>query len=447
MFQNAYLERVYSDVLKNHPHQVEFHQTVLEVFQSIEKIIPTLPHFEDQGILERLVEPERVILFRVPWVDDAGRVQVNRGYRVQFNSAIGPYKGGLRFDSSVNLSIMKFLAFEQTFKNALTGLPMGGGKGGSDFSSAGKSEGEIMRFCQSFMSELYRHIGPDTDVPAGDLGVGAREIGYLYGYYRKLTNEFTGTFTGKRISFGGSLARTEATGFGICYFAEAMLKRQGGTSLKGKRVLVSGTGNVGTYAIQKAIELGAHVVGINDINHTIHDEEGIDIKTVLSIRSNRQDLGDYGLKHPQATITSNPKDLWKIKCDVAIPCATQNELGIDDAKILVSNGLMALIEGANMPTTLEATHYFQEKGILFSPGKASNAGGVATSGLEMSQNSIRESWTFEAVDQKLQTIMLKIYDACYEASVKVGEPGNLVVGANIAGFLKVYDAMLHQGII
>ena len=446
-FTNTYLNRVYQDVAKRYEHEPEFLQAVTEFFESIELIISTLPHFEEQGVLERLVEPERIIQFRVPWVDDENHVQVNRGYRVEFNSAIGPYKGGLRFDPSVNLSILKFLGFEQTFKNALTGLPLGGGKGGSDFTSKGKSDREIMRFCQSFMSELYRHLGPNTDVPAGDIGVGSKEIGYLFGYYRKLRNEFTGTITGKGLSYGGSMVRTEATGYGVCYFVQEILKNQAHDTFVGKRVIVSGCGNVGIYAAKKAIELGAIVVGMSKTNSCVIDEHGLDLDLITRLVQDKKDLMSYSDIYPHARVSSSNKELWKVPCDIALPCATQNELDVEDAKILIQNKVKIICEGANMPTTLEATALFIKNGILFAPGKAANAGGVATSGLEMSQNSIRESWTFEVVDEKLKAIMSRIYHACYEASVRVGQPGNLVLGANISGFLKVYDAMVHQGII
>ena len=446
-FLNPYLVRVYQDLSVRCQHEPEFLQAVNEFFSSLELIVPTMPKLEEQSILERLIEPERIITFRVPWQNDQGKIIVNRGYRIQFNSAIGPYKGGLRFDESVNLSILKFLAFEQTFKNALTGLPMGGGKGGSDFSSRGKSDQEIMRFCQSFMSELYRHIGPSCDVPAGDLGVGAREVGYLFGYYKKLANEFTGTFTGKGLSFGGSLARTEATGYGVCYFTQEMLANQKQTSLKNKRVIVTGSGNVASFTAKKAIDLGAKVVAVNDIDCCIIDEEGININTIIALKQHQKSLLTYRDHHLNATITPNRRDIWSVPCDIAFPCATQNELDVEDVKRLIDNGVMAICEGANMPTTLEATALIQKSGILFTPGKASNAGGVATSGLEMSQNSIRQSWTFDEVDQKLQQIMKNIYQTCYNTSVSVGQPGNLVVGANISGFLKVAEAMLAQGII
>ena len=404
------------------------------------------PRYEQQNIIGRLVEPERVIMFRVPWVDDAGKVQVNRGYRVQFNSAIGPYKGGLRFHPSVNLSIIKFLGFEQTFKNSLTTLPMGGGKGGSDFDPKGKSDGEIMRFCQSFMNELYRHIGPDTDVPAGDIGVGGREIGFLFGQYKKLRNEWSGVLTGKGLSYGGSLARTEATGFGLCYFANAQL-RDNGQSFAGKRVVISGSGNVAIYANQKCTELGGKVIAMCDSNGYIVDEDGIDYKVMQEIKEVKRDRIKTYLNYvPTARYVEGCSGIWTVPCDIALPCATQNEVDEASAKALIANGCIGVFEGANMPCTPEAITAIKSAGLLFSPAKASNAGGVATSGLEMSQNSERLSWTFEEVDAKLKGIMEGIYKACADAAEKYGMKGDIQAGANIAGFLKVADAMLWQGI-
>lgn len=424
----------------------EFLQAAKEVLTSLEPVIEQNPQYEAAGILERITEPERQIMFRVPWVDDNGKVQVNRGFRVQFNSAIGPYKGGIRFHPSVNLGIIKFLGFEQIFKNSLTGLPIGGGKGGADFDPKGKSDREIMAFCQSFMTELYRHIGADTDVPAGDIGVGAREIGYMYGQYKRIRNCNEGVLTGKGLTFGGSLARKEATGFGLLYFTDAML-RKNGVSLKGKTVAISGAGNVAIYAAQKATELGAKVVTMTDSTGWIYDAEGIDLDAVKEIKEvKRERLSTYTNYRPNAVYTEG-KGVWSTKCDVALPCATQNELHLEDAKMLVANGVTAVAEGANMPTTLEATEYLQEHGVLFAPGKASNAGGVATSALEMSQNSQRLSWTFEEVDQKLKTIMENIFAQADAAAEKYGHPRNYVMGANIAGFTKVADTMLAQGVV
>ncbi len=424
----------------------EFLQAAKEVLTSLEPVIEQNPQYEAAGILERITEPERQIMFRVPWVDDNGKVQVNRGFRVQFNSAIGPYKGGIRFHPSVNLGIIKFLGFEQIFKNSLTGLPIGGGKGGADFDPKGKSDREIMAFCQSFMTELYRHIGADTDVPAGDIGVGAREIGYMYGQYKRIRNCYEGVLTGKGLTFGGSLARKEATGFGLLYFTDAML-RKNGVSLKGKTVAISGAGNVAIYAAQKATELGAKVVTMTDSTGWIYDAEGIDLDAVKEIKEvKRERLSTYTNYRPNAVYTEG-KGVWSTKCDVALPCATQNELHLEDAKMLVANGVTAVAEGANMPTTLEATEYLQEHGVLFAPGKASNAGGVATSALEMSQNSQRLSWTFEEVDQKLKTIMENIFAQADAAAEKYGHPRNYVMGANIAGFTKVADTMLAQGVV
>ena len=444
---NAYIERVIEQVKKRDAHEPEFIQTVEEVFSSIEKEVEQHPEYEKMGLLERLVEPERQISFRVTWVDDAGKVQVNRGFRVQFNSAIGPYKGGLRLHPSVNLSVIKFLGFEQIFKNSLTGLPIGGGKGGSDFDPKGKSDNEIMRFCQSFMTELYRHIGPDTDVPAGDIGVGGREIGYMYGQYKRLRNEFTGVLTGKGLTYGGSLARTEATGYGVCYYTDEMLKCMKEDSFAGKTVVISGSGNVAIYATQKAQQLGAKVVTVSDSNGWVYDPDGIDVAALKEIKEvNRERLTEYKKYRPNSEYHEG-RGVWSVKVDIALPCATQNELHLEDAKMLVENGCIAVAEGANMPTTMEATEYLQEHGVLFAPGKAANAGGVATSALEMSQNSERLSWTFEEVDEKLQGIMVNICHNMAEAAEKYGFKGNYVVGANIAGFEKVVEAMTAQGIV
>lgn len=444
---NHYLKRVYSALETKSEHEPEFLQAVQEVLESLEPVVERRPELEENGVIERLLEPERIVIFRVPWTDDKGKIQVNRGYRVQFNSAIGPYKGGLRFHPSVNLSIIKFLGFEQTFKNSLTTLPMGGGKGGSDFDPKGKSNGEIMRFCQSFMTELYRHIGPNTDVPAGDIGVGGREIGYLYGQYKRLCNEFSGVLTGKGLSYGGSLARTEATGYGLCYFTEEMLKAIG-TSLKGQRVVISGSGNVALYANQKATELGAVVVAMSDSDGYIVDEKGIDFTIMKEIKeARRARISTYLEYVPTAKYTEGCKGIWSVPCDIALPCATQNELDETGAKALAANGCFAVAEGANMPSTPKAVAIFQNAGILFAPAKAANAGGVATSGLEMSQNAQRMSWTFEEVDRKLRDIMSDIYKAVVAAAEEYGMAGNLVAGANIAGFLKVAEAMLSQGVV
>ncbi len=445
--KNAYLKSVYAALEKKSAHEPEFLQAVQEVLESLESVVERRPELEKNGIIERLVEPERIVMFRVPWVDDSGKVQVNRGYRVQFNSAIGPYKGGLRLHPSVNLSIIKFLGFEQVFKNSLTTLPIGGGKGGSDFDPKGKSDAEIMRFCQSFMTELCRHIGPDTDVPAGDIGVGGREIGFLFGQYKRLRNEYTGVLTGKGLTYGGSLARTEATGYGLCYFTDEMLKAAG-KSFEGKRVVISGSGNVAIYANQKATQLGAKVVAMSDSNGYIVDENGIDHKVMKEIKEVRRERIKTYLEYvPSAKYVEGCKGIWTVACDVALPCATQNELDEEGAKALVKNGCFAVAEGANMPSTPEAVAVFQAAGVLFAPAKAANAGGVATSGLEMSQNSQRLSWTFEEVDQKLHGIMVSIYKAAASAAKEYGMEGNLVAGANIAGFLKVAEAMLAQGVV
>ncbi len=444
--KNAYLNSVYEGLAKRYPEQTEFLEAVNEVLETLTPVIEADPRYEQQNIIERIVEPERTIQFRVSWVDDNGKVQVNRGYRVQFNSAIGPYKGGLRFRDNVNLSIIKFLGFEQIFKNSLTTLPMGGGKGGSDFDPKGKSDGEIMRFCQSFMTELVKHIGPDTDVPAGDIGVGAREIGFLFGQYKRLTNTWTGVLTGKGLTYGGSLVRTEATGYGLCYFADAQL-RDNGKSFEGKRVVISGSGNVATYACQKATQLGGKVIAMCDSNGYIVDENGIDYKTIQVIKEQKRDrISTYVNYVPSAKYVEGCKGIWTVPCDIAMPCATQNEIDAESAKTLVANGAMAVFEGANMPCTPEAIAIVKGAGLLFSPAKASNAGGVATSGLEMSQNSERLSWTAEEVDAKLKGIMENIYASCAAAAEKYGMKGDIQAGANIAGFLKVAEAMLAQGV-
>ncbi len=424
----------------------EFLQAATEVLTSLEPVINAEPKYQENGILERITEPERQIIFRVPWVDDKGKVQVNRGFRVQFNSAIGPYKGGLRLHPSVNLGVIKFLGFEQIFKNSLTGLPIGGGKGGSDFDPKGKSDREVMAFCQSFMTELFRHIGADTDVPAGDIGTGAREIGYMFGQYKRLRNSFEGVLTGKGLNYGGSLARTEATGYGLLYFANALLKKNG-HSLEGKTVAISGAGNVAIYAAEKAYQLGAKPVTMSDSTGWVYDPEGIDLAAIKEIKEvKRQRLTEYKNYRPGSEYHEG-KGVWSVKCDVALPCATQNELEADDAKQLIANGCIAVAEGANMPTTLEATEALQQAGVLFAPGKAANAGGVATSALEMSQNSQRLSWTFEEVDAKLKDIMENIFANADAAAEKYGHPKNYVVGANIAGFVKVADAMIAQGVV
>ena len=442
---NEYLKTVFDGLKQRNADQPEFLQAVEEVLESLQPVVQARPELEKAGIIERLVEPERIVMFRVPWVDDNGKVQVNRGYRVQFNSAIGPYKGGLRFHPSVNLSILKFLGFEQIFKNSLTTLPIGGGKGGSDFDPKGKSDAEVMRFCQSFMTELQRHIGPDTDVPAGDIGVGGREIGFMYGQYKRMRNDFTGVLTGKAIGAGGSLARTEATGYGLCYFTDEMLKAVG-ESFKGKTVVISGSGNVAIYATQKATELGGKVVALSDSNGYIYDADGIDLDLVKDIKEvKRQRIREYAVRKPSAKYTEG-KGIWTIPCDIALPCATQNELNEEDANTLIANGVRAVAEGANMPSTPEAIAAFQKAGILFGPAKAANAGGVATSALEMCQNSARLSWSFEEVDSKLKGIMATIYKESAEAAKRYGMEGNLVAGANIAGFEKVANAMLWEGV-
>ena len=445
-FKNQELAALMERVIKRNPGEPEFHQAVQEVLESLEPVVERRPEFLTKGVLECLVEPERIIKFRVPWVDDQGKVQVNRGFRVQFNSAIGPYKGGLRLHPSVYEGIIKFLGFEQVFKNSLTGLPIGGGKGGSDFDPKGKSDAEVMRFCQSFMTELCRHIGPDTDVPAGDIGVGAREIGYMFGQYKRIRNEFTGVLTGKGLTYGGSLARKEATGYGLCYFTEEMLKAAG-KSFEGKRVVISGSGNVAIYAHEKATSLGAKVVAMSDSNGYIYDADGVCLDTVKGIKEVRRGrIKEYLDTHPKAEYHEGCKNIWTIACDVALPCATQNELDGDAAATLVKNGVIAVAEGANMPSTPDAIHTFQKNGVLFGPAKAANAGGVATSALEMSQNSMRYSWTFEEVDAKLHQIMKGIYANAAKAAEEYGMKGNLVAGANIAGFLKVAESMLAFGV-
>lgn len=442
----SYVDQVLASVKEKNAHEPEFLQTTTEVLNSLRGVLERHPEYQKAKLLERLVEPERIVSFRVPWVDDKGEYQINRGYRVQFNSAIGPYKGGLRFHPSVNQGILKFLGFEQIFKNSLTGLPIGGGKGGSDFDPKGKSDDEVMRFCQSFMTELYRHIGPDCDVPAGDIGVGGREIGYLYGQYKRITGEYSGVLTGKGLTYGGSLARTQATGYGVVYLANEILTHKG-KSFQGQKVVVSGSGNVAIYAAEKAISLGATVIAMCDSNGYIYDKEGIQLDIVKEIKEVRRGrIKDYVDAVPTAVYTEG-KGIWTIPCDIALPCATQNELNLEDARTLLANGCFAVAEGANMPSTLEATELFVEKKILFMPGKAANAGGVATSGLEQSQNALRMSWSFEEVDEKLHTIMVNIFAKAADAAERYGVAGNYVAGANIAGFEKVVEAMLGQGIV
>ncbi len=443
--KNAYLLDLLERTKKRNPNEPEFIQAVTEVFTSLEPVIEKRQDLVDAGVLERIVEPERQIMFRVPWVDDNGKVQVNRGYRVQFNSAIGPYKGGIRLHPSVNLGIIKFLGFEQIFKNSLTTLPMGGGKGGSDFDPKGKSDAEIMRFCQSFMTELCKYIGADTDVPAGDIGTGAREIGYMFGQYKRIRNEWVGVLTGKGLPYGGSLARTQATGYGLCYFTHEMLKANG-MSFEGKTVLISGSGNVAIYACEKAKTYGAKVVAMSDSNGYIYDAEGIDLDAVKEIKEvKRGRIKEYLNYRKNATYTEGCKGIWTIPCDIALPCATQNEIDGESAKILAKNGCKVVSEGANMPSTPEAIDTYFANGMLYGPAKAANAGGVATSGLEMSQNSLRLSWTFEEVDERLHGIMVSIFAACDKASKDYGMPGNYMAGANIAGFIKVAEAMKAQG--
>ena len=445
-FKSEYLAKVYDDVCKRNPNEPEFLQAVGEVLESLEPVVERRPDIVEAGIIDRIVEPERGLQFRVSWVDDQGKVRVNRGYRYQFNSAIGPYKGGIRLHPSVNASVIKFLGFEQIFKNSLTGLPIGGGKGGSDFDPKGKSDGEVMRFCQSFMTELCKHIGADTDVPAGDIGTGAREIGYMYGQYKRIRNEFTGVLTGKSISYGGSLARKEATGYGLLYFTKEMLADKG-IDLKDKIVLISGSGNVAIYAAEKATQLGGKVVAMSDSSGYIYDKDGVKLDVIKKIKEvDRARISEYVKAVPSATFTPGCKGIWTIKADVALPCATQNEIDLESAKALIANGVKAVAEGANMPSTPEAVAAFQSAGVLFGPAKAANAGGVATSALEMSQNSMRLSWTFEEVDAKLHDIMVNIYKNCSKTAAEFGLADNLVAGANIAGFLKVADAMLWQGV-
>ncbi len=445
-FKSEYLAKVYEDVCKRNPNEPEFLQAVGEVLESLEPVVERRPDIVAAGIIDRIVEPERGIQFRVSWVDDEGKVRVNRGYRYQFNSAIGPYKGGIRLHPSVNASVIKFLGFEQIFKNSLTGLPIGGGKGGSDFDPKGKSDGEVMRFCQSFMTELCKHIGADTDVPAGDIGTGAREIGYMYGQYKRIRNEFTGVLTGKSISYGGSLARKEATGYGLLYFTKEMLADKG-INLKDKIILISGSGNVAIYAAEKATQLGGKVVAMSDSSGYIYDKDGVRLDVIKKIKEvDRARISEYVKYVPTAMFTSGCKGIWTIPADVALPCATQNEIDLESANALIANGVKAVAEGANMPSTPEAVAAFQSAGVLFGPAKAANAGGVATSALEMSQNSMRLSWTFEEVDAKLHDIMVNIYKNCSKTAKEFGLADNLVAGANIAGFLKVADAMLWQGI-
>lgn len=444
---SKYVQDVLATMKVRYANEPEFLQAATEVLESLEPAFDKHPEFEKAGLLERYVVPERIIMFRVPWVDDSGKTQVNTGYRVQYNSCIGPYKGGLRFHPSVNLSIMKFLAFEQVLKNSLTGLPMGGGKGGCDFNPKGKSDNEIMRFCQSFMTELYRHIGEDTDVPAGDIGVGGREIGFLFGQYKRIRNAFVGVLTGKGLTYGGSLARKEATGYGLVYFVREMLADKN-NSFKGKTVVVSGSGNVAIYATEKATQLGAKVVALSDSNGYVYDADGIDLALVKQIKEvERGRIKEYADRKKSAKYVEGCRNIWEVKCDIALPCATQNELDLDGARKLIANGVIAVGEGANMPTTIEATKALQGAGVLFAPGKASNAGGVATSGLEMSQNSGRISWSFEEVDAKLDGIMTNIFKSVKAAATEYGDADNYVLGANIAGFSKVADAMMAQGVI
>ena len=449
MLKSAYLQDVYSQVLRRDPDQKEFHQAVLEVLESLDRIIDSHPEYQQRGIIESFVEPERMIAFRVPWVDDQGKVHINRGYRVQFNSAIGPFKGGLRFHPSVNLSILKFLGFEQILKNSLTGLPMGGAKGGSDFDPKGKSDGEVMRFCESFMTELSHHIGHFKDIPAGDIGVGAREIGYLFGHFRRIHGDYdAGALTGKGLAFNGSLVRTEATGYGLCYLTEEMLRCQGNTSFDGRTVVISGSGNVAIFACEKATALGAKVVALSDSGGFIHDPEGIKLDVVKDIKLNRRGrISAYAQEVPGSTYTEGFRGIWNIPCHIALPCATQNEIDGAMAETIVKNGAIAVAEGANMPCRPEAIETFQKAGLLFAPAKAANAGGVATSGLEISQNVLRAAWSFQEVDAKLKEIMVGIFHNAYDASLECGVPGDLVVGANVAGFRKVADAMVSQGVI
>ena len=447
MFRSEYLKDLMARVIRRNAGEPEFHQAVREVLESLEAVIERHPEYAESGVLERLVEPERIIKFRVPWLNDEGCVVVNRGFRIQFNSAIGPYKGGLRFHPSVYEGIIKFLGFEQVFKNSLTGLPIGGGKGGSDFDPKGKSEGEVMRFCQSFMTELYKYIGKDEDVPAGDIGVGAREIGYLYGQYKRITGLYEGVLTGKGLTYGGSLARKEATGYGLCYFTDAML-RDAGRSFDGARVIVTGSGNVAIYACEKATELGARVIAMSDSDGYIVDENGIDLPALKEIKEvRRARIREYVATHPKAVYTEGCRGIFTVPCDIALPSATQNEIDAESAEALVRGGVYAVAEGANMPSTPEAIEVFRRAGVLFAPAKASNAGGVATSALEMTQNSERLSWTFEEVDGKLKGIMENIYHTAAQTAKEYDAPGDLIIGANIAGFLKVADAMMAQGAV
>ena len=445
--QNAYLNGLMERVIARNPAEPEFHQAVREVLESLVPVVEARPEFIREGVMDCLVEPERIIKFRVPWEDEKGNIHVNRGFRVQFNSAIGPYKGGLRFHPSVYEGIVKFLGFEQIFKNSLTGLPIGGGKGGSDFDPKGKTDLEVMRFCQSFMTELFKYIGPDTDVPAGDIGVGGREIGYLFGQYKRLRNEFTGVLTGKGLTYGGSLARTEATGYGLCYFTDCMLK-DAGRSFEGATVVISGSGNVALYACEKATQLGAKVVAMSDSGGYVYDKNGIDLPLMKRLKEvERKRISAYVETHPEAEYHAGCSGVWQIPCGIALPCATQNELDLDSAKALIANGCFAVAEGANMPCTPDAVDAFQSAGILFAPAKAANAGGVATSALEMSQNSMRFYWTFEEVDDHLRKIMTDLYHNASSAAARYGAPGDLVAGANIAGFLKVGESMLAYGIV
>lgn len=443
----SYVKGVFEAVLKRNPNEPEFHQAVKEVLSCLDPVIEKHPEYVNMGVLERLVEPERMIMFRVPWMDDKGNLNINRGFRVQFNSAIGPYKGGLRFHPSVNLSIIKFLGFEQILKNSLTGLPIGGAKGGSDFDPKGKSDFEVMRFCQSFMTELSKYIGADIDVPAGDIGVGGREIGYMFGMFKKLRNSYEGVLTGKGLEFGGSLVRTEATGYGLVYFMDELIKANG-KSFKGAKVVISGSGNVAIYAHQKATELGGTVIAMSDSNGYIFDPDGIDLNNVKTVKEKeRKRIKECSLHSKSAKYYEDCSNIWDIKCDIALPCATQNEIDENAAKKLVKNGCFAVGEGANMPCSIEAADLFLKNGVLFGPAKAANAGGVATSALEMSQNSIRYSWSFEEVDLRLKNIMINIYNKASQAATEYGTPGNMIVGANIAGFVKVAEAMAAQGIV
>ncbi|WP_296627134.1 NADP-specific glutamate dehydrogenase [uncultured Negativibacillus sp.] len=445
---NPYLQKIYQQVCDRDPNQPEFLNAVMEVLSTLEPVIERHPEYEAAGLMERLVEPERAVQFRVAWQDDQGKTQVNRAFRVQFNSAIGPYKGGLRLHPSVNLSIIKFLAFEQIFKNSLTGLPMGGGKGGSDFDPKGKSDAEIMRFCQSFMTELSRYIGPETDVPAGDIGVGAREIGYLFGQYKRLRNEYSGVLTGKGLTFGGSLVRTQATGYGLLYFVQEMLSVMKNDSVKDKITVISGSGNVAIYAAEKAQELGAKVVTLSDSNGYIYDKNGIQLDIVKQIKEVRRGrIREYVEQVPTAEYHEGSRGIWRVPCEIALPCATQNELLLEDAEKLIANGVKVVAEGANMPCSLDAVAAFQKAGVLYAPGKAANAGGVATSGLEMCQNAMKYSWSAQEVDQKLHDIMVNIFHNTYNAAKEYGKEGNLLAGANIAGFEKIAQAMMAQGVL